>query len=187
LVAIKAPDRIDTARLTLRRPCDTDADAIFSSWASDPAVTKFMSWSRHESPDDAVAFIQFSESEWVKWPAGPYLIEIRDTGEAIGSTGFGFQDVRDAEVGSVLAGKICGRGDATEARGALIELAPQLGLARLHAPIHADNTASARVLEKCGFSREHTSSIAATFPNLPSDMPSVTDLYSRAVALEPLP
>jgi len=150
-------------------------------------VTKFMSWSRHESPDDAVAFIQFSESEWVKWPAGPYLIELRDTGEVIGSTGFSFQDVRDAEVGYVLAVKFWGCGYATEALGALVELAPRLGIYRLHAPIHADNIASARVLEKCGYSREQTSSIAATFPNLPSDMPSVTHLYSRAVALEPLP
>jgi RimJ/RimL family protein N-acetyltransferase len=51
-----------------------DAELIFRRYASDPEVTKFLGWPRHTSIEQTQAFLEFSDAEWEKWPAGPYLI-----------------------------------------------------------------------------------------------------------------
>lgn len=183
----KAPNAIETARLTLRKPRDADANAIFSRWASDPSVTRYLSWPLHESLAATEDFIRFSESEWMTWPAGPYVIESRETGALIGSTGFGFCSDQDAEVGYVLAGDSWGNGYATEVLTALIALAPDLGLTELHASIHPDNVASSRVLQKCGFSLADAGSSEAAFPNLPTEPTVEALVYSRHVTAGPRP
>src|SRR5579871_1802325 len=100
---MKAPERIQTARLRLRKPVPADAGAIFSRYAADPEVTRLLSWPRHHSVDDTRAFLAFSDEEWERWPAGPYLIESRATLELLGSTGLAFDNDTDAATGYVLA------------------------------------------------------------------------------------
>ena len=41
--------RIETERLLLRRFSIDDADAMFRNWASDPEVTRFLTWPAHSS------------------------------------------------------------------------------------------------------------------------------------------
>ena len=36
--------RLETKRLILRRLAASDAEAMFRNWASDPEVTRFLSW-----------------------------------------------------------------------------------------------------------------------------------------------
>ncbi len=69
---MKAPARIETARLVLRRPTFSDAGPVFERYASDPHVTRFLGWPRHRSVVETEAFLQFSRQEWERWPAGPY-------------------------------------------------------------------------------------------------------------------
>ena len=59
-----------------------------------------------------------------------------------------------AASGYALRGDAWGRGLASEAAVAMTRLADDLGVIRLHALCHRDNTASARVLAKAGFLRE---------------------------------
>jgi RimJ/RimL family protein N-acetyltransferase len=73
---------------------------------------------------------------------------------------------RQAVVGYLLARDAWGRGYATEALGAMRDLAAGLGLHRLYAVCHFDNRASWRVMEKCGFRREAILRGRASFPNL---------------------
>jgi len=61
---VKAPERIETARLVLRRPVITDAELVYQRYASDPEVTRFLGWPRHQSLDDTRAFLELSEAEW---------------------------------------------------------------------------------------------------------------------------
>jgi RimJ/RimL family protein N-acetyltransferase len=61
----------------------------------------------------------------------------------------------------------------------MVELAPRLGLRRLYALCHVDHGASARVLDKCGFTREGILRRHAPFPNLGLDEPC--DVYCYAV------
>lgn len=162
-------------------------NAIFTSWASNPNVTTYLSWPRHESLTATSEFIRFSNTEWDAWPAGPYVIESNESGELIGSTGFGFCSTRDAEVGYVLAIDSWGRGYATEVLRALVDLAPLVGLEELHATIHPANIASSRVLQKCGFSCDAGASTAMVFPNISSATSVDAPVYSRAVAASPKP
>jgi ribosomal-protein-alanine N-acetyltransferase len=163
---MKAPDRIETDRLVLRRPHAADAAAIFARYASDPDVTRFLGWPRHQSVADTDAFLGFCNAEWTRWPAGPYVIESRTGNTLLGGTGLGFETPTRASTGYVLAKDAWGQGYATETLRAMIELASRLGVQRLYALCHPQHQHSWHVLEKCGFAREGTLRGFAEFPNL---------------------
>ena len=160
---MKAPERVETLRLLLRRPVLADADSIYDRYASDPEVTRFLSWPRHRSIDDTRTFIQFSDAAWCSHAAGPYLIESR-SGLLLGSTGLEFTAAHQAATGYVLARDAWGQGYATEALIAMIDVARKLSIRELHAVCHAKHTVSQRVLQKCGFSCN--ANTCADFPNL---------------------
>jgi len=158
--------QIETARLTLRQPGIDDAAAIFERYASDPEVTRFLGWPRHRMVEDTRAFLRFSAEEWKRWPAGPYLILSRADGLLLGSTGLGFQTSQEAVTGYVLSEDAWGRGYATEALAAVIEVARSTGVVRLSALCHPEHSASRRVLEKNGFVLDDPPTRRAEFPNL---------------------
>jgi RimJ/RimL family protein N-acetyltransferase len=163
---VKAPDRLESERLLLRRPTVDDAQSIFERYANDAEVMRYLAWPRHQSIEQTLAFLTFSDSEWNKWPAGPYLIESRATGTLLGSTGFSFESPEEAATGYVLARDAWGRGYATEALATLMGLCEQLGLRRVYALCHAGHSASQRVLQKCGFELEASAHKQFDFPNL---------------------
>lgn len=163
---MKGPERIETNRLVLRKPTPADAEAVFSRYASDAEVTKLVSFPRHRSVEDTHAFLAFSDAEWQKWPAGPYLIESRADQQLLGGTGLSFETPTVAATGYVLARDAWGHGYATEALHAMVELARDLGVRRLYALCHPANPASARVLQKCGLTGEGLLSRHSEFPNL---------------------
>jgi ribosomal-protein-alanine N-acetyltransferase len=174
-----APDRLETGRLILRRPRIADAAALHA-YASDPEVTRWLGWPRHTSMRDTEQFLAFCDTEWGRWPAAALVIERRADGRVVGSTGFGFETPWRAATGYVLARDAWGHGYATEALGAIRDLAPGLGLRRLHAWCHVDHAASARVLDKCGFVREGVLRRHTVFPNCGVDEP--LDVLSYAWA-----
>ncbi|MGH9382724.1 MAG: GNAT family N-acetyltransferase [Vicinamibacterales bacterium] len=173
-----APQRIETTRLLLVRPTAADAEAIFSRYASDPDVTHYLSWPRHLTVADTATFLAFSESEWNRWPAGPYLIRSRTDRTLLGGTGLSFETPWRAMTGYVVAKDSWGRGYATEALEAMVALARRLRVMRLYALCHPAHAASQRVLEKCGFVKEATLHRHSVFPNLDRDMPADTDCYA---------
>lgn len=48
---------IGTERLTLRRFTEEDAVKMYENWASDPEVTRFMTWPPHADPEVTRAVI----------------------------------------------------------------------------------------------------------------------------------
>ena len=163
---MRALEEVHTERLLLRRPTVRDARAIFATYASDPEVTKYVGWPRHARASDTRDFLEFSHGQWLKWPAGPYVILLRDSEALIGSTGLMFETRTRAATGYVLAKSAWGHGYATEALGAMVGIAADCGVVRLYALCHADHRASARVLEKGGLTLEGTLRRYAEFPNL---------------------
>jgi RimJ/RimL family protein N-acetyltransferase len=92
-----------------------------------------------------------------RWIAGhigarnhAFLLIRKEDHAVLGSGGFG-GPVRAAELGYGLGRGYWGRGYATEAVCAMLDHARSLGLRRLDAYSFVDNPASARVLEKAGF------------------------------------
>jgi [ribosomal protein S5]-alanine N-acetyltransferase len=163
---VKDFERIETSRLVLRRPLPSDASEVFERYASDPEVTMFLGWPRHRTVADTLAFVRFSDEEWDRWPAGPYVIASRVDGRLLGSTGLAFEAPDRAMTGYVLAKDAWGQGYATEALQAIVDLARRLCVVRLYALCHPQHRASWRVLEKCGFTCEGTWHDHAEFPNL---------------------
>jgi len=129
-------------------------------------VTRYLGWPRHQSVEHTKAFLEFSEAEWSRWPAGPYLIESSSDTKLLGTTGLSFESRTLAATGYVLAHDSWGRGYGTEALTAIVTIARELGVLRLYALCHPDHPASARVLEKCGFQMEERVKEFAVFPNL---------------------
>ncbi len=178
---LKAPEQIQTARLLLRRPVPADAESIFHRYASDPIATRYLSWPTHRSVADTQVFLTWDETEWQKWPAGCYLIFRRGDDHLLGSTGLSFKTPTHAATGYVLAQDSWGHGYATEALKAMVELARGTGVGRLEAVCHVDHSASAHVMEKCGFQRQATLLEHTVFPNL---TPAVrSDVLAYAVIL----
>lgn len=170
---------IETARLILRRPTMDEAAAIFERYASDPEVTRYVGWPRHRSIEDTRGFLTFSDADWARWPAGPYLIFDREGTRLLGGTGFAFETPYRAATGYVLARDAWGRGIATEALAAMTDLAPRLGIVRLYALCHTMHAPSFRVLEKSAFEREGILRRACEFPNLAPGEPNDVFCYSR--------
>jgi ribosomal-protein-alanine N-acetyltransferase len=79
-----------------------------------------------------------------------FLLIRKEDRTVLGGAGFG-GTARVAELGYSLGRAYWGRGYATEAVGAMLDHARTLGLRRLEAYSFVDNPASARVLEKAGF------------------------------------
>ena len=163
---MNAPTSLKTERLFLRKPEATDAKAIFDRYGGDPAIGRYIAWPIHKSIDDTHAFLEFSEQEWARSPAGPYLIFSADRKTLLGSTGLAFESPQRASTGYVLATDAWGSGFATEVATAMRDLAPSLGVERLYAACHPDHSPSRRVLEKAGFELEGILRRYTEFPNL---------------------
>jgi RimJ/RimL family protein N-acetyltransferase len=174
-------ERVETERLVLRKPRREDAEAIFARYAADPEVTRLLGWPRHTAIDMTRAFLEFSDAEWARWPAGPYLVESRAGGNLLGGTGLAFETPERAATGYVYAKDAWGRGYATESLQPVAEVAREAGVVRLYALCHVEHSASWRVLEKCGFVREGILKKHSTFPNLNADGPLDVLCYERVL------
>ena len=140
------PVIIETERLTLRPFCIDDAQAMFDNWASDPAVTRFLTWTPHESVEVTRAVI----SSWVARESAEWCIVPKEYGEAMGSMGVVNVDGDTVEVGYCLSQKCWGRGYAAEALRATIQALFAMGAKRVTAKHDVNNPNSGRVMQKAG-------------------------------------
>lgn len=161
-----APEQLITQRLIIRRPVAADAQVIFDRYASDPLVTNYLAWPRHTTLDDTRIFLDFSNGEWRRWGCGPYLVYSGEGTVLLGSSGLAFESEDVASTGYVFARDAWGCGYATEVLRAMTRLARSLGVRWLYGLCHVDHQASARVMEKCGFSPEGMLRQHIVFPNI---------------------
>jgi RimJ/RimL family protein N-acetyltransferase len=97
----------------------------------------------------------------------------------LGTTGLDVETPWRAATGYVLRRDAWGRGLATEVTVAMTRLADDLGMIRVHALCHPDNTASTRVLAKAGFLREGVLRRHTCFPNISLDEPQDVEIWAR--------
>jgi RimJ/RimL family protein N-acetyltransferase len=148
------PDEIVTERLRLRRPALADAAAMFSTWAQDPEVTRYLAWSPHKDISESEAHIQRSIEAWNSGASFVWLIEHQETQRLAGSIAARNQE-HGINIGYVLARGFWGRGLMAEAVNAVAAwFIEQPGVERIWATCDVDNVASARVLNKAGFQFE---------------------------------
>ena len=138
-----------TPRLLLRPGFPEDAPALAHAIADEAIVRNLVVVPWPYTVRDAEAFLASPRD-----PVLPsFLIFERTDGapRLAGSCGLGRRPSGAVELGYWIARASWGRGFATEAGRALIDIARMLGLAQLEASHFIDNPASARVLDKLGF------------------------------------
>lgn len=162
------PADIRTGRLLLRRPVPGDARAIFEAYASDPEVVRYLSWIRHGSLEDSEEVV----ARFIEWRSDPdaeqvFMICLAERPDnAIGTIGVRIGD-HDASFGYCLARAHWGQGLMTEALVAVRDLClASPDIIRFWAHCDAENSASARVMEKAGLSFERLEKGYSVMPNL---------------------
>ena len=146
--------RMETERLILRPFEADDAQAMFDNWASDPEVTKFLTWPTHTSVEDTRRIIAFWTQVGGCDPSSyDWCIALRETNEPIGSIGVVALDEGNAamEIGYCLTRRFWGQGLVPEAVRAVIHLLfDTVGAKRVTAKHDLNNPKSGRVMQKCG-------------------------------------
>ena len=138
-----------TPRLLLRPGFPEDAPALATAIADEAIVRNLATAPWPYSMRDAEAYLASPRD-----PILPSLLIFeRGTGapQLVGACGLGRRPSGSVEMGYWIARSYWGRGFATEACHALVEIARALGLTSLEGSHFIDNPASARVLEKLGF------------------------------------
>lgn len=138
-----------TPRLLLRPGFPEDAPALAAAIADQAIVRNLATAPWPFRMRDAEAFLASPRD-----PVLPSLLVFERTGDApqlVGSCGLGRRPSGAVEMGYWVARAHWGRGFATEACAALIDMAQALSLPQLEGSHFIDNPASARVLEKLGF------------------------------------
>jgi [ribosomal protein S5]-alanine N-acetyltransferase len=148
---------IVTERLILREFVESDWEAVLA-YQSTPDYLRYYEWTER-TPEAVQGFVQMFLRHQQAAPRIKFqlAITLKDTHELIGNCGIRMNapDAHQADIGYELAAEQWGKGYATEAAHAMIEYGfSVLKVHRIYAECVAENTASARVLEKLGMRLE---------------------------------
>lgn len=148
---------LETDRLLMRAFVPEDAGAMFRNWASDPEVTKYLTWPTHQSEEVTAQVI----SSWVEQYDNPanYLWAIvwKETMEPIGSISVvqWKEEICGAVVGYCIGRPWWHRGVMTECFSEVIRfLFLEVGADRIEAQHDVNNPHSGMVMRKCGLRQE---------------------------------
>lgn len=156
---LTAKPTLETSRLILRSLVPEDAASLRRWLARDEIYTY---WGRKASKGEREPELMFIDPRpWVKRKPEPdfkWGIVLKETNAVIGDVSiFDIENARMGSVGYRLDPDLWGHGYVTEALRAAVEfIFTHTELDRLHATADVRNTASNRVLEKCGFVHEGT-------------------------------
>ncbi len=171
------PERIETNRLLLRRLEPGDAAAKYG-YGRDPEVARFMDWAMPGRVEQVRASIAEAAGRWESGEEYAWVVTVKPDSRAIGNIACRVQG-HAAELGYVFSRDCWGHGYATEAAKAVLDRVASLeDVTRIWATCDVENTASVRVLEKLGFSREDILRNRIIRPNLAPGVPRDAFLYS---------
>lgn len=155
------PYPLRTERLVLRRFEPADLDAYYA-YQSLPETARYLlgeARSLAECMERIGKFNQQKFSQEGDWAS--FAVELVDQPGLLGEIAFKWEAGGDAEhgyvgeIGWTLAPQAQGKGYATEAANAVLDLAfGQLGFHRVHARLDAVNVGSRKICERIGMQRE---------------------------------
>ena len=162
---------LETDRLFLRQLLPEDAEQMYTNWASDPEVTRFLRWEPHKNALETVGLLAawatlYPNPDYYQWA----IVE-KASGQVFGSisifTSSSVEPERDPwpgfdhsngvwEVGYCIGRAWWGKGCTTEALKALVEYWFKNTDSNWLACSHAvENPASGKVMMKAGFVYDH--------------------------------
>jgi ribosomal-protein-alanine N-acetyltransferase len=165
-------------RVTLRAPTIDDAELLFDRIASDPEVTRYLSWSPHPNVDETRRVIAefFNVGGETTW-----LIELRDGTGPVGLCGWRRPQPNTVELGYCLGRQWWRKGIMSEVLQLLLDKAEHdPSVYRVTAHCHVDNTGSAAVLERSGLAFEGRMVRYAVLPNISTE-PQDCLLFGKAL------
>lgn len=153
----KGTKPLETQRLVLRKFSGSDDHCMFDNWASDPDVSRYMTWPYHasieQSRDILALWLNEQHSKlWYNW-----AIVLKESGEPIGSIGIiNINDrARSGEIGYCIGKRWWHKGIMSEAFRAVRDyMFDEVGLFRLSAKHCVENPNSGKVMLKCGMLHE---------------------------------
>lgn len=150
------PKLIESERVCVRLTVESDLPALLIL-NGDEEVTKFLGFAPWQTMTDAEAWFQRISALRGTGSALEFVIVAKQSDRVIGRCSLFEFDAGNAQagIGYVLDRAHWRRGYMYEALTALLDCAfRELDLRRLEATVEAPNTASARLLERLGFTRE---------------------------------
>lgn len=148
---------LQTARLTLRPYCLTDAQAVFDGWMGDDDMCEALNWQPHRDVSVTRRLIDM----WVDGYQSPTVYHwcITLEGAPVGDIMVckWNQDDCWCDLGYCIAKEHWGKGYASEALNCVSEyLLKEVGFHRIQLRHEEGNDASGRVMQKCGYQYEGT-------------------------------
>lgn len=140
-----------TKRLVLRKFLLSDASEMFSNWANDPEVSKFLSW----EPHGKIEVTQSVINDWVNAyeNLNCYNWAIIFNNKLIGSISLlnPNDELCEAEAGYCMSKNYWGLGIMPEALSAVLKYSfNEVGFKRIYAKHDIGNPNSGKVMKKCG-------------------------------------
>lgn len=159
MLSHKGTQPLETPRLILRKACREDAEPMFRNWASDPEVTKYLTWHPHEKIEVTQTLLEGWVAEYERNDYYHWMIVWKETCEPIGSllvTTVG--RAQSAHIGYCIGKNWWHRGIMPEALLRVMAfLFEEVGYHRIESMHDPNNPNSGRVMRKCGMKYEGTS------------------------------
>ena len=151
----KGTKKIATNRLVLRRFSVADAQTVYSNWANDDRVTKYLTWETHDCVEVTKRVLQEWQENYKKDDCYHWGIEFE--GKLIGS--IGVVEISDKHsrgvIGYCIGFDYWNKGIVTEALQAVMDyMFSEVNMNKLFAYHDVENPGSGRVMEKCGMVQE---------------------------------
>lgn len=150
---------IETERLVLRRFVLEDADKMYQNWASDSEVTKYLTWSAHESVEVTKSVLSDWISSYDNENQYQWCIAKKENDEPIGNISVvKFNEKTESfEIGYCIGRAYWHQGITSEALAAVMKyLLDEVGARRIEAAHDTRNPHSGAVMQKCGLHYEGT-------------------------------
>ncbi len=153
----KGTQVLETDRLILRPFRIEDAENMYHNWASDPEVTRFLTWPPHKSTDMTRAFLASVISQYDDPACYCWAIELKDSHELVGNISVvrTREDIASMDIGYCMGKAWWGKEIMPEALKRVITfLFEEVGVNRIAASHDVNNPKSGRVMDKAGMTQE---------------------------------
>jgi len=152
--------KLETDRLILRRFNMEDTDAMYNNWASDPEVTKYLTWPHHKTVEMSHTVLadwtsQYGKDDFYQWA----IVLKENFNEPIGSIAVVHRkdEIEMVHIGYCIGKRWWKRGITSEALATLIKFFfEEVGVNRIELRHDPMNPNSGKVMMKCGLKYEGT-------------------------------
>lgn len=144
-------ERIESKRLILRKFVKEDAKDIYQGWASDPAVTKYLTWHPHKNLKETEQILDVWLAAYEGKNCYRFAIELKEESKLIGMIDVvGYED-GIPEIGYVLSSDYWNMGYMSEALSTFMNLLISEGFDKIYIEADENNIASNAIIRNNGF------------------------------------